>query len=296
FGPVLGVMRAQSIEHAIELANATGYGLTAGLASLDEREIALFCERMRAGNLYINRTTTGAIVQRQPFGGIGKSGFGPGAKAGGPNYVAQLCRLREREGPRARVREALPEQVEARVIALESTLSGDDARELRARAHDFSRVQREHFAREHDPAQVLGQHNRFRYLPCHEVLLRIEADARALDIATCCLAAALCAARLQISLDPAVHAFQDAARLGFPVTVERLEQLVSRAARLGNRSRMRLLGTRSVLHDELNAELGLHIADEPVLARGRFELLHYLTEQSLSHEYHRYGHVPQPAK
>ena len=46
--------------------------------------------RSAAGNLYINRVTTGAVVLRQPFGGMGKSAFGPGIKAGGPNYVAQL--------------------------------------------------------------------------------------------------------------------------------------------------------------------------------------------------------------
>ena len=86
-------MRARDLSHAIELANGTGYGLTAGLASLDEREQAQFVRTVSAGNLYVNRTITGAIVERQPFGGLGKSGFGPGAKAGGPNYVMQLCKV-----------------------------------------------------------------------------------------------------------------------------------------------------------------------------------------------------------
>ncbi|MHC4165275.1 MAG: proline dehydrogenase family protein, partial [Planctomycetota bacterium] len=73
FGPVLAVMRADNLDHAIEIANQTGYGLTAGLESLDERERGVWQERIRAGNLYVNRVTTGAIVQRQPFGGVGKS-------------------------------------------------------------------------------------------------------------------------------------------------------------------------------------------------------------------------------
>ena len=51
---------------------------------------------IRAGNLYINRPTTGAIVLRQPFGGMGKSCFGPGLKAGGPNYVAQFMAFADR--------------------------------------------------------------------------------------------------------------------------------------------------------------------------------------------------------
>ncbi|MEE9240903.1 MAG: bifunctional proline dehydrogenase/L-glutamate gamma-semialdehyde dehydrogenase, partial [bacterium] len=90
FGPVLGVMRAKNLEEAIGLVNQTGYGLTSGLESLDDREQRIWRESIEAGNLYINRVTTGAIVLRQPFGGMGKSAFGPGIKAGGPNYVAQL--------------------------------------------------------------------------------------------------------------------------------------------------------------------------------------------------------------
>lgn len=90
FGPVLGIMRARDLDDAIALQNQTPYGLTAGLFSLDEREIAQWCAAVQAGNLYVNRHITGAIVQRQPFGGWKRSAIGPGAKAGGPNYVASL--------------------------------------------------------------------------------------------------------------------------------------------------------------------------------------------------------------
>ena len=97
FGPVLGVMKVKNLEEAVELVNQTGYGLTSGLESLDDREQEFWREHVRAGNLYINRVTTGAIVLRQPFGGMGKSAFGPGIKAGGPNYVAQLMNFTERK-------------------------------------------------------------------------------------------------------------------------------------------------------------------------------------------------------
>ena len=82
FGPVLGVMRAKSLEEAVKLANGTPYGLTSGLHSLDEREHKYWKKQIIAGNLYINRGITGAIVRRQPFGGCKKSSFGSGAKAG----------------------------------------------------------------------------------------------------------------------------------------------------------------------------------------------------------------------
>src|SRR5262249_55575534 len=63
---------------------------------LDDREQEIWQAGIRAGNLYINRPTTGAIVLRQPFGGMGKSCFGPGLKAGGPNYVAQFMHFDEK--------------------------------------------------------------------------------------------------------------------------------------------------------------------------------------------------------
>ncbi len=91
FGPVLGLVRAGGLDHAIAIQNGTDFGLTAGLHSLDPDEIAAWCERVEAGNLYVNRGITGAIVQRQPFGGWKRSVVGPTAKAGGPNYVATLA-------------------------------------------------------------------------------------------------------------------------------------------------------------------------------------------------------------
>jgi RHH-type proline utilization regulon transcriptional repressor/proline dehydrogenase/delta 1-pyrroline-5-carboxylate dehydrogenase len=105
FGPVLGLMRANDLDHAIEMANAVDYGLTGGLQSLDEREIERWTEQVQVGNAYINRVTTGAIVQRQPFGGWKKSAFGY-AKAGGPqlrpesgNLARQSARDVSRTGP-----------------------------------------------------------------------------------------------------------------------------------------------------------------------------------------------------
>jgi RHH-type proline utilization regulon transcriptional repressor/proline dehydrogenase/delta 1-pyrroline-5-carboxylate dehydrogenase len=90
FGPVLGLMVAPDLKTAISWQNSTDYGLTAGIHSLDADECALWMETVEAGNLYINRGITGAIVQRQPFGGWKRSSVGATAKAGGPNYVHAL--------------------------------------------------------------------------------------------------------------------------------------------------------------------------------------------------------------
>jgi RHH-type proline utilization regulon transcriptional repressor/proline dehydrogenase/delta 1-pyrroline-5-carboxylate dehydrogenase len=88
FGPVVAVLRARDFDHAIELANDTDYALTAGLFSRSPLHIDHAARHLRAGNVYINRGTTGAVVGRQPFGGYGLSGVG--SKAGGPDYLLQF--------------------------------------------------------------------------------------------------------------------------------------------------------------------------------------------------------------
>jgi RHH-type proline utilization regulon transcriptional repressor/proline dehydrogenase/delta 1-pyrroline-5-carboxylate dehydrogenase len=96
FGPVLGVMRAADLDDALTLQNDTDFGLTAGLHTLDPDEIDHWTERVEAGNLYVNRHTTGAIVRRQPFGGWKHSSVGPGAKTGGPDDILRFVRCTTR--------------------------------------------------------------------------------------------------------------------------------------------------------------------------------------------------------
>ena len=88
FGPVLAVQSWRTFEDAIRLANATPFALTAGIYSRSPERIAQAKAQLKAGNIYINRKITGAIVDRQPFGGFGFSGIG--AKAGGPDYLPQF--------------------------------------------------------------------------------------------------------------------------------------------------------------------------------------------------------------
>ncbi|MEY3094142.1 MAG: hypothetical protein RLZZ317_645 [Actinomycetota bacterium] len=90
FGPVLAVIEAPDFATAVTWQNETDFGLTAGLQSLDQAECEEWISRIEAGNIYVNRGTTGAIVNRQPFGGWKRSSVGPNAKAGGLNYVNSL--------------------------------------------------------------------------------------------------------------------------------------------------------------------------------------------------------------
>lgn len=91
FGPVLHIIRyaAKDLDKVIASINATGYGLTFGMQSRIDNNIKYVCDRINAGNQYINRTMIGAVVGVQPFGGEGLSGTGP--KAGGPHYLLRMC-------------------------------------------------------------------------------------------------------------------------------------------------------------------------------------------------------------
>jgi RHH-type proline utilization regulon transcriptional repressor/proline dehydrogenase/delta 1-pyrroline-5-carboxylate dehydrogenase len=92
FGPVLAVLRAADLDEALAIANATPYGLTGGLYSRSPAHIEQVKRGFRVGNLYINRPITGALVDRQPFGGFGLSGIG--TKAGGPDYLKEFVLTR----------------------------------------------------------------------------------------------------------------------------------------------------------------------------------------------------------
>jgi RHH-type proline utilization regulon transcriptional repressor/proline dehydrogenase/delta 1-pyrroline-5-carboxylate dehydrogenase len=92
FGPVVAVIRAKDFQEALDIANGTNFALTGGLYSRTPSHIARATAEFEVGNLYINRTTTGAIVSRQPFGGFKMSGVG--SKAGGPDYLLQFLEPR----------------------------------------------------------------------------------------------------------------------------------------------------------------------------------------------------------
>ncbi len=250
FGPVLGLMRAETLHEAIAIQNSTAYGLTGGIHTLDPAEIRQWSDTVEVGNAYINRPITGAIVRRQPFGGWKRSSVGPGLKAGGPNYVAGLGTWHPVD-----------------------TGHSDDRWLEAARASDDAAWQAE-FGAEHDPSGLHCESNVLRYRRLPRVALRAETDARPRDVARVRTAAGRCGVTLVES-----HAADETG-----------EQFAARLGSLGV-LRVRILGTCS---PELRAtanEAGVHIADDPVTAEGRIELLHYLREQAVTRTTHRYGNV-----
>ena len=200
FGPILGLMRADSLAEAVELQNATPYGLTGGIHSLDDAEVAFWLERVEVGNAYVNRPITGAIVQRQPFGGWKRSSVGPGAKAGGPNYVAQFGTWH-------------PTDAEL----------DDESWLTRATQSDRAAWNSE-FSQAHDPTGLYCESNLFRYRPLHRVAVRVEGDRRDAEAQRVLAAARRCGAEVVLSESVTESAEKFAARLG-ELNVDRVRML-----------------------------------------------------------------------
>jgi len=299
FGPVLGVMRFERLADAIDIVNATGYGLTSAIHSLDDREIDQWKRGIRAGNLYINRGTTGAIVLRQPFGGMGRSCIGPGMKAGGPNYVA--CFMDFADTAAAASSHAIEN---ADLAALAGRLPTDAAgRRLRQALAEYDKAWQDEFSREHDHFRLLGQDNIRRYLPFPTVTVRITPADEWFDIVARAAAARVTGARVVASLAPGCpaewHDAIDALTSPWAGGIEILEQTDEAVAAIVARADSRFrYGTRDRVPPEIRraaAASGHWIADVPVVAAGRVELLWYLREQSVSHDYHRYGNLGRRA-
>lgn len=293
FGPVLGVMRADNLEHALRLANGTPYGLTSGLQSLDEREQQIWIETIEAGNCYINRSTTGAIVQRQPFGGCKASGFGHGSKAGGPNYLAQFATAKQAALPQEKLP---PSQVVNNMTRLldRILLSAEELGTWYGSIGNYTFWAKQ-FQIDKDPSKVVGQDNIFLYRPHKQMGLRIQKEDRPIDILRICVAALCCNVALEVSWSSDTapleldREWQDLLpSLRF---VEETEKTFCDRLRKGALRRLRLASSPSSEIKQAAAESACTLLQAPVLASGRFELLNYLREIALSVDYHRYGNL-----
>lgn len=255
FGPVLGIMTARTLDEALALQNAVSFGLTGGIHSLDDAEVEHWLERVEVGNAYVNRHITGAIVQRQSFGGWKASSVGPGAKAGGPNYVAQLGRWADAPD--------VPSRTE------------DPAGWLAWARADDARVWLTEFSQAHDPSGLGVESNVFRYRPVPGITVRVGAGAQDAEV--------------QRVLAAAARAGVEATVVGQEVTDEAFAESVADGLVTG---RVRVVGEAPGLRDAAASRLGsVTVLDGPVLASGRRELLTMLREQAVSRTMHRYGHL-----
>ena len=259
FGPMLSVVRVRNLREAVDLVNGLDYGLTSGLQSLDEEEIAYWKANIEAGNLYINRGITGAIVNRQPFGGMKLSAFGGGIKAGGPNYISCFVKFTDKDG------------------------SGADFRINYAKAYENE------FAHPRDINNLYGEQNVFRYLPLRDIILRVQLQDMSEDVRKICFAAQICGTPIDISIDPADPRSDELREICRSLFVEPADGFIGR---LPEYERARTCSPEIPMEFyEAAAKYDKYIATAVPVSEGRIELLHYIKEQSVTWEYHRYGSI-----
>lgn len=309
FGPVLGVMQARDLDHAMEMVNQTGYGLTSGLESLDPREQTHWKDCICAGNLYINRGTTGAVVLRQPFGGMGKSALGAGIKAGGPNYVAQFMDFEETDFPAV---DAI--QNDHRLLRLchewqqklnwgqLSHFKTDLIKTIRAVKSYLYHWEQE-FSQEKDYFHLRGQDNRVRYLPIGTVVVRIHSRDTLFDVLARVAAVKISGCKLMVSLadglkNPVTEFLEDKPGKRFLGEVNVKEEsdndLIAIMPQV-QRIRYAALDRVTDAVFQAAAQAGFYIARTPVMMEGRIEMLQYFQEQSICNNYHRYGNLGERA-
>lgn len=318
FGPLLAVMPYRHLSSAIALVHQTGYGLTSGLETLDDRERSQWTSRLRAGNLYVNRATTGAVVLRQPFGGLGKSSFGPGIKAGGPNYVVPLMahptaldstQIHSTEPPTAQRPEHEPLAELWDQMHDSHVDSADQLRQMFTSAEwlaleriveDYADFAMREILGNHDTVRLIGQDNIRRYLPLTHLRIRVTHSDHPLDIMARVLAARAAGARAVVSADRGVHAplLEHLEELthhwgGASEFIEESDSHLVEAIKRHQVDRLRYASPACVPAEVRSAanEAFVYVADVPVSAHGRVELLWYVREQSLSVDYHRYGNL-----
>ncbi len=261
FGPMLSVAPFDTLEEAINLVNGLDYGLTSGIQTLDENERHLWRDSIMAGNLYINRGITGAIVNRQPFGGMKLSAFGPGIKAGGPNYCQQFTIITDKAGSKTDYHTSYAEAWESE------------------------------FRHPRDWNHISGEENVFRYLPLKGGmglrLFKSDTDEQALMVA---LAAHICGTPLTVSCDANDKRpdLQDQlVKLGARLKRETLDNFIDS---IPDYERIRTCAPDipEKMYQRA-ADTNKFIATDVPVKDGRVELIHYLKEQSIAFEYHRYG-------
>ncbi|EMD8085123.1 proline dehydrogenase family protein [Campylobacter upsaliensis] len=295
FAPLLSVIRAKDLKEAIELVNATGYGLTAGFESLDEREWEYFHTHIEAGNIYINKPTTGAIVLRQPFGGVKKSAIGFGRKVGIYNYITQFMDIE------AKADTNLLDSPLANALEKLSKASDESTQTTLANATLMAKSYAYHYKHEfsvaRDYVNIRGEDNLFSYTRIKNLAFRVCEQDSLQDILgviigchTLGLSPLVSYDSTQSSIIKELKKICKAVDLGADFVEENEEQFIAKISKFERIRYHAKADKNSPLYQAAAKEAKIIIRDKPLL-NGRFELLFYHNEKALSVSYHRYGNL-----
>ena len=286
FGPILSIMIAPNLEAAIALQNSVDYGLTTGIHSLDAVEIEKWLAKIQAGNLYVNRGITGAIVQRQPFGGWKRSSVGPSTKAGGPNYILSLTNWKSsRSTASAEIRNKSVNELLA--IAQLTDFSDTEMESLVRAAKSDQAALTETFSNATDPSNLDSERNVLRYRRS-DCMLRIQDTAGSQETMRA-LSVALILGNLDVSafeLDKNVMSLLK--KSGLRVAIEDQDTFERRLA--ASPRRVRLVGGEPIVDaDSAFSNCDVAVYSHELTESGRIELLPFFKEQSVTVTGHRFG-------
>lgn len=306
FAPVLGVMRVDTLEDAIDAVNEVDYGLTSGLHTLDSAELATWLEGIEAGNLYVNRGITGAIVRRQPFGGWKRSAIGSTTKAGGPSYLLGLGDIESVPGTTAAVEATNAETLAPSVLALSGAgapyLSEAEAAELTRAVRADAAAWASDYGANRDVTGMACERNVLRYRPT-PVLVRAGSGTPLVDTVRVLAAGLLAGGPIGLSVadtlpQPVLELLES---LGIEVTGEDEASWDSRLSMVANSGglgmRVRVLGPRDETSAQRWARASRASSGSPDVALytgdvtpcPHSELLPFLREQAVSITNHRFG-------
>ena len=297
FGPVLGLIEAKDLENALEIQNGTEFGLTAGIHSLNTEEISHWLSDIDAGNLYVNRSITGAIVERQPFGGFKRSAVGYGLKAGGRNYLLQFGHFEdagdvtvENEVPNLKRFADCLDQVEPQKL---------DWLQQATRSDEYWSQQLFLWNQEMDAGDLEVEGNYHRYIADDKnITIRVSQNAAKAELAR--LVVAMFLHRATISVDPAFqssHGLSDqqlqhlVGRDFGRFAVETEQEFVDFMSTISAGHKLILVGYKEPAIDSLQANPDLFVIDAPITKSGRSTLLALYREQSISITHHRFGAI-----
>ena len=298
FGPVLAIIEIKNLEEGIELANETGYGLTSGLETLNHDERLLWVKKMEAGNLYINRSTTGAMVQRQPFGGFKNSAFGRGIKAGGENYITQFVNFTP-------VKNGKTQELSSQEFHFVNTLGLPEAEQKTALQNEafksYVKNYFNYFSKDIDYQNITGQQNITRFLPA-EMVIRVLNNANLQHDINLFFAAKLTlkACKIIFESEDKLQEFKlsnlfNELTKSFEIKVMSDDEFIKVAHTF---TRIKFSNHPKISAEVLEnaAKTGVAILDENLTGEGRLDLTFFLKEQSISYNYHRYGYIDNSKK
>ncbi len=282
FGPMLSIMTARDLDEALKIQNAVDYGLTAGIHSLDAREVSTWIAKVQAGNLYVNRGITGAIVQRQPFGGWKRSAIGPTAKAGGPNYLLTLTEFESSESKSEFVI-SNKRVLQALALAASSGLTDEELAALLSGARSDAENLETVYSKVTDDSGLSVEKNLFRY-QFAGTSLRIEGDSSDYQQWRSVLTLLTLGKGRLSAFEVPKRLLQILRKSGIQVTIEDHPTWLQKVQ---PGERWRVIGQVRLEGALANCEVTVY--NHAPTQSGRYELLPYFKEQAISITAHRFG-------